>query len=224
MVARRPGPQVHPQSGDRVRVVIEGDVDYADKLGRHFDIGSARFWTESEKLVSVEVLPKPIKVGDLLREDHTLPMGTVIVAKTTLQEAIKRTDVPNLDVLTCGPVPPNPSELLHTERFGAVLADCAKLYDRIILDSPPTSAVTDPAVLGNLADGVVLVIKAGETTRESAIHARRQLTSANARLLGVVVNAIDFSNPAYGYDYYYRNYYRYGYTYGNGPDQKASTT
>jgi capsular exopolysaccharide synthesis family protein len=150
-------------------------------------------------------------------------ISTVIVGKTPLEEAIKRTDVPNLDVLTCGPVPPNPSELLHTDRFRAVLADCAKLYDRVILDSPPTSAVTDPAVLGNLADGVVLVIKTGETTRESATHARRQLVAARARLLGVIVNAIDFSNPAYGYDYYYRNYYRYGYTYGSGPDQKATT-
>jgi polysaccharide biosynthesis transport protein len=148
-------------------------------------------------------------------------ISSVIVGKTTIQEAVKRTDVPNLDVLPCGPVPPNPSELLHTERFAIVLAECAKLYDRIILDSPPTSAVTDPAVLGNLADGVVLVVKAGETTRDSAMHARRQLAGAKARLFGVVVNAIDFSNPAYGYEYYYRNYYRYGYTYGNGPDPKA---
>jgi polysaccharide biosynthesis transport protein len=150
-------------------------------------------------------------------------ISTVIVGKATLEEAIKHTDVPNLDVLTCGPVPPNPSELLHTDRFAAVLADCAKLYDRIVLDSPPTSAVTDPAVLGNLADGVVLIVKAGETTRDSAMHARRQLGSAKARVIGVVVNAIDFSNPAYGYEYYYRNYYRYGYTYGGGPDQKATT-
>jgi capsular exopolysaccharide synthesis family protein len=150
-------------------------------------------------------------------------ISTVIVGKSPLTEAIKHTDVPNLDVLPCGPVPPNPSELLHTDRFALVLADCAKLYDRVILDSPPTSAVTDPAVLGNLADGVVLIIKAGETTRDSAIHARRQLMSAKARMVGVVVNAIDFSNPAYGYEYYYRNYYRYGYTYGNGPDQKATT-
>jgi polysaccharide biosynthesis transport protein len=150
-------------------------------------------------------------------------ISSVIVGKATLEEAIKRTDVPNLDVLPCGPVPPNPSELLHTSRFGTVLSDCAKLYDRIILDSPPTSAVTDPAVLGNLADGVVLVIKAGETTREAAMHARRQLATAKARLFGVVVNAIDFSNPAYGYEYYYRNYYRYGYTYGNGPETKATS-
>jgi capsular exopolysaccharide synthesis family protein len=150
-------------------------------------------------------------------------ISTVIVGKATLEEAIKRTDVPNLDVLTCGPVPPNPSELLHTDRFRVVLNECAKLYDRIILDSPPTSAVTDPAVLGNLSDGVVLVVKAGETTREAAMHARKQLVAAKARLFGVVVNAIDFSNPAYGYEYYYRNYYRYGYTYGNGPDPKATT-
>jgi succinoglycan biosynthesis transport protein ExoP len=152
-------------------------------------------------------------------------ISSVIVGKATLEEAIKHTDVPNLDVLPCGPVPPNPSELLHTDRFGVVLAEMAKLYDRIILDSPPTSAVTDPAVLGNLADGVVLVIKAGETTREAAMHARRQLATAKARLFGVVVNAIDFSNPAYGYEYYYRNYYRYGYTYGNAPaDQQKATT
>ncbi len=150
-------------------------------------------------------------------------ISTVIVGKATVDEAVKRTDVPNLDVMPCGPVPPNPSELLHTERFGHVLAQISKMYDRVILDSPPTSAVTDPAVLGNLADGVVLVVKAGETTRDAATHARRQLATANARLVGVVVNAIDFSNPAYGYEYYYRNYYRYGYTYGNGPDQKATT-
>jgi len=149
-------------------------------------------------------------------------ISTVIVGKGTLAEAIKHTDIPNLDVLTCGPVPPNPSELLHTNRFVDVLNECSKLYDRVILDSPPTSAVTDPAVLGNLCDGVILVVKAGETTRETAMHARRQLTAAKAKLLGVVVNAIDFSNPAYGYEYYYRNYYRYGYTYGNAPEKKAT--
>src|SRR4029453_18868745 len=105
---------------------------------------------------------------------------------------------------------PNPSERFPTDLFRVVPAECSKLYDRVVLDSPPTSAVTDPAVLGNLTDGVVLVVKAGETTRESATHARRQLAAAKARLFGVVVNAIDFSNPAYGYEYYYRNYYRYG--------------
>jgi capsular exopolysaccharide synthesis family protein len=145
-------------------------------------------------------------------------VSTLILGNSRLEDAIKHTDIANLDVLPCGPVPPNPSELLHTKRFAQILADCGSRYERIILDSPPTSAVTDPAVLGNLADGVILIVKGASTTREAAAHARRQLISAKCRLLGVIVNEIDFSNPGYGYHYYYyRKYSRYGYTYGSGP-------
>jgi succinoglycan biosynthesis transport protein ExoP len=151
---------------------------------------------------------------------NQIGISTVIVGKSALDEAIKSTDVPNLDVLPCGPTPPNPSELLHTERFAQVLADCSTRYERIILDSPPCSAVTDPAVLGNVADGVILIVHAGTTTRDAATHARRHLASAKARLLGVILNEIDFSNPAYGYQYYYyQNYSRYGYTYGSEPEE-----
>jgi capsular exopolysaccharide synthesis family protein len=143
-------------------------------------------------------------------------VSTVVVGETTLDEAIKRSEMANLDILTCGPVPPNPAELLHTERFAKMLEALKQRYDRIILDSPPTAAVTDPVILGAIADGVILVVKGGRTTRDAARHSQRQLVSANARLLGVIVNEIDFSNPAYGYQYYYyRNYSRYGYQYGD---------
>jgi polysaccharide biosynthesis transport protein len=154
-------------------------------------------------------------------------VSTAIVGNSTLDEVIKRTEVPNLDVLPCGPVPPNPSELLHTARFAQLVRECASRYDRVVLDSPPTSAVTDPAVLGNLCDGVLLIVKGGQTTRESAVLARRQLHSANAKLLGVIINEVDFSNAAYGYQYYYhRGYARYGYAYGgggSGDDRGAAT-
>ncbi len=151
-------------------------------------------------------------------------VSTVILGNTKLEDAIKRTEIPNLDVLPCGPIPPNPSELLHTKRFAQVLEDCKARYEHIILDSPPTSAVTDPAVLGNLADGVILIVKGASTTRDAAAHARRQLVSAKCRLLGVIVNEIDFSNPGYGYHYYYyRKYSRYGYTYGTGPTTEGPT-
>lgn len=151
-------------------------------------------------------------------------ISTLILGNTKLDDAIKRTEIPNLDVLTCGPIPPNPSELLHTKRFAQILEDCKTRYEHIILDSPPTSAVTDPAVLGNLADGVILIVKGASTTRDAAAHARRQLVSAKCRLLGVIVNEIDFSNPGYGYHYYYyRKYSRYGYTYGTGPTTEGPT-
>ena len=137
----------------------------------------------------------------------------------------RRSSTPTSPTSTCCPavpIPPNPSELLHTKRFAQVLEDCKTRYEHIILDSPPTSAVTDPAVLGNLADGVILIVKGASTTREAAAYARRQLVSAKCRLLGVIVNEIDFSNPGYGYHYYYyRKYSRYGYTYGGGPTPKT---
>jgi succinoglycan biosynthesis transport protein ExoP len=91
------------------------------------------------------------------------------------------------------------------------MAECARRYDRVIFDSPPTSAVTDPVVVGHLADGVVLVVRAGRTTREAASFARRQIDDAKARLLGCIVNQVNPSDPYY--NYYYRGYY-YGKYYG----------
>jgi len=137
-------------------------------------------------------------------------ISTLVMGSSTLEDVIKKTDVPNLDVLPCGPLPINPSELLHANRFATVLRDCAQRYDRVILDSPPTSAVTDPAILGNLCDGVLLVVKSGRTKRESAAMACHQLLAAQAKILGVIVNGIDFTNPEYGYHSYYREYARYG--------------
>jgi succinoglycan biosynthesis transport protein ExoP len=138
-------------------------------------------------------------------------ISKMIVGEGTLEQAVFHTEVPNLDLLACGPLPPNPAELLHTKRFKDIMADCARRYDRVIYDSPPTSAVTDPVVIGNLADGVVLVIRAAYTTRDAATYARRQLTDAKAKILGTIVNRVDPSNRYYNYHYsrYYRSY-RYG--------------
>ena len=154
---------------------------------------------------------------------NQIGVSSVIVGEATPDQAIKRSEVPNLDVMTCGPVPPNPAELLHTEKFLKLIETLKKQYDRIVFDSPPTSAVTDPAVIGNVVDGVILVVKGGMTTRDAAGHAKRQLVSANVRILGVIVNEIDFSSSSYGYQYYnYRNYSRYGYAYGERAGEKGA--
>ena len=145
-------------------------------------------------------------------------ISKMIVGEGTFEQAVFHTEVPNLDLLACGPLPPNPAELLHTKRFKEIMADCARRYDRVIYDSPPTSAVTDPVVIGNLADGVVLVIRAAHTTRDAAIYARRQLTDAKAKILGTIVNRVDPTNRYYNYHYsrYYRSY-RYGAYSANPP-------
>jgi capsular exopolysaccharide synthesis family protein len=144
-------------------------------------------------------------------------ISSVIVGEVKLDDAIFHTQVPGLDVLPCGPVPPNPAELLHTQRFRDLMKECAERYDRVIYDSPPTSAVTDPVIIGNLADGVILVVRAGMTARDAAAFARRQIADAKARLLGAIVNLVDPSDRRY--DYYYSQYHRssrYGGYYGYG--------
>jgi capsular exopolysaccharide synthesis family protein len=135
---------------------------------------------------------------------------SVMAGHLELKDAVCKSEVPNLDILPCGPMPPNPAELLHTDRFRQILAQCRGSYDRVILDSPPIGPVTDPAIIGGATDGVVLVLRAGHTTREATQFARRQLADAGARILGLVINQTDRKGSGYGYGYgYYSAYGRY---------------
>jgi len=134
-------------------------------------------------------------------------LTNLILGDTKVEDCIKTTDIPNLYVLPCGPQPPNPAELLLTNRFKEVLADLESRYDRILLDSPPILAVTDAVVLARLSDGVVMVAQAGKTLIDDASRATRQLRDVDAPILGVILNDIDLADRRYGY---YYSAYRYG--------------
>lgn len=136
-----------------------------------------------------------------------LGLTNLILGDSSVEDCIKTTDIPNLYVLPCGPQPPNPAELLLTNRFKEVLADLEERYDRILLDSPPLLAVTDAVVLARLSDGVVMVAQAGKTLIDDAAQATRQLKDVDAAILGVILNDIDLSDRKYGY---YYSAYRYG--------------
>ena len=124
--------------------------------------------------------------------------------------SIKRTNVPNLDVIPCGIIPPNPSELLSSELTGLVVDSLKKKYDMILLDSPPVNLVTDSVVLSRIVDGTVMVIRAGKTKRELVKRGREQLQQAGATVLGGILNDVDVqkSKYYYYYAYHYPNYYR----------------
>ncbi len=126
-----------------------------------------------------------------------------------LDEAISQTEVPNLFVLPAGPIPPNPAELFHTDRFKQLIAELRTRFDRVIIDSPPVVAVTDPTILSTLVDGTVLVLRAFKTRKELARHAIRSMQDVGGKLIGGVLNAVDFSKLEYKYSYYY--YKRDGY-------------
>jgi succinoglycan biosynthesis transport protein ExoP len=143
-------------------------------------------------------------------------MSTLIMGQARADEVIRETIVPNLWVLPCGPVPPNPAELLHTQRFKQIAAELEAKFDRVIFDSPPVGAVADALILSDDVDGVVLVVKAGRTVREVALRTKQSLDDVNARVFGVVMNDVDLERRGYGYYYYYQ---RYGYYYGEKPSE-----
>jgi len=140
---------------------------------------------------------------------NEIGLSTAVVGEADLEACLKNTGIPNLWVLPCGPVPPNPAEMLHTSRFKEILAALVGRFDRIVLDSPPLAAVADAAVLATQVEGTLLVVKAGVTARPMALRSLSALSSVNAPVIGAILNDLDISSQAYGY-YYYRNRGYYG--------------
>jgi len=111
-----------------------------------------------------------------------------------------------LDILPAGSVPPNPSEILSSNKMKNFLEEVYKLYERIIIDSPPVNVVTDTQILSGIADGVLLVVRSGSTSIEEAKRAKELLLRAKANILGVVLRRIKISSRKHGasrYQYYY---------------------
>ena len=129
----------------------------------------------------------------------------VLVGAATLREAVRPNVVPKLDVLPAGALPPNPSELLGSGTMQRLIEELRGKYTTIIFDSPPTLAVTDATVLAAAADGVILVVRAGETDEVAAQRALAQLKRVRARVAGTVLNGIKKERDRY-YNYY--SYYR----------------
>ncbi len=133
-------------------------------------------------------------------------LSNLIVGDESYDTAIKSTEVPNLFVLPCGPLPPNPAELLMSKRFDTVLAELSSRFDMVIFDSPPLGAVTDAVVLSRQTDGLVLVVHASKTLRDEVKRAARQIRDVNGQIIGVILNQLDAKDRRYGY----YNYYGYG--------------
>src|SRR5499427_9250847 len=124
--------------------------------------------------------------------------------------------IPNLVAIPTGPLPPNPADLLSSHKLTEAVQQLRGEYKFIVIDSPPIMAATDAVIVSVQADGVLLVVRSGETPKEAFTRARDLLTSVKCRLLGVVLNAVDSTAPDYYYSYRY-----YPYSYGYGPQEAA---
>ncbi len=155
--------------------------------------------------------PTQHKIFDIKPE---FGLSSVMSGLAPLEKAIYRTEVENLHLLPCGPLPSNPSEILNGQAFADLLEGLERKYDHIVIDSPPVAPVTDARILGALCDETILVVRAEKSTRRLTEIARDSLLSVGANLLGVIVNDVPRRREGYGYysayGYGYR-YYRYGY-------------
>ena len=124
--------------------------------------------------------------------------------------------IPNLAAIPTGPLPPNPADLLSSHKLADAVAELRTKFKFIVIDSPPIMAATDAVILSVQADGVLLVVRSGETPKEAFTRTRDLLISVKCRMLGVVLNAVDSSAPDYYYSYRY-----YPYSYGYGPQEAA---
>jgi succinoglycan biosynthesis transport protein ExoP len=140
--------------------------------------------------------------------------------ETDLEQLIQNYDRhPNLKLLTSGPVPPNPAELLGSEEMRKLLAILGERFNHIVIDSPPAISFTDASILSTMVDGVVLVVHGGRSSRAVVRRARQQLLDVGAHIFGVVLNNVKVEPQDYYYAGYYSNYYA-----DSDPVEKPETT
>lgn len=133
--------------------------------------------------------------------ENYVGLTNVLTKQSTLEKAIHVTEQENLYVLTSGPIPPNPAEILGSHAMDDLLAQVTKEFDLVVFDSPPVLAVTDAQVLANKSDGVVLVVNSGKTNNDAALKAKEFLVNAKAKLLGVILNNRKQKDSQYYYYY-----------------------
>ncbi|MCP4870075.1 MAG: polysaccharide biosynthesis tyrosine autokinase [Proteobacteria bacterium] len=134
-------------------------------------------------------------------------VANLLAGECELEEALHATDIPGLDILPCGPPPPDPAEQLGSNAFDALLDRLQERYDYLVLDSPPTLAVTDSRILAQKTDATLLVARIGYTDRRPLRDTLRALRGINVEPTGVILNQVDLLQRGYGY--YAYNYYHY---------------
>lgn len=130
-------------------------------------------------------------------------LTNTMMQQLSLEEVVHKNVIDKLDILTSGPIPPNPAEMLISGRSKALWTKLAETYDYVLIDSPPVLAVADASILATQVDGVILVIRSAGTRIDLAKEAKDQLLKANANIIGTVLNQLNMESKDYQYYYYY---------------------
>jgi len=158
---------------------------------------------EGKKVLLIDADLRKPSLHHVFHQTNRVGLTSLLLNQHLLTEVIRDTSVENLSMITSGPIPPNPSEILGSQRMQVLLEELKDMYDIILFDTPPVLAVADSLIVSSFCNGVILVIHAGKVKKELVKKAKANLDHVKARILGVVLNNNDRSNTAEGQYYYY---------------------
>jgi capsular exopolysaccharide synthesis family protein len=189
-------------SCENKRVVISSAMLSEGKSITSINVGIA-FSQLGHKVLLIDGDMRKPTVYKKLKLNNSKGLSSILVGFCKLREAVKNV-YPNFDVLTSGPIPPNPSELLGSDNMSTLLDGLKDYYDYIIIDTPPINIVVDALVLTPKTDGLVLVVQEGKTTHDQFKKALGSIEFAGVKLLGSIVNGDRPEGGKYGYSYKYK--------------------
>lgn len=160
------------------------------------------FAQEGKRVLLVDADMRKPTVHYTFHMTNTTGLSNLLTRQAALEDVVKVSDQENLNIITCGPIPPNPSELLGSRTMDAVLMEMLRAFDVVIFDAPPVLAVTDAQIMANKVDGTILVLNTAKTEKDALTKSKEALVKSNANVIGVVMNNYIYDNDAYYYQYY----------------------
>lgn len=156
-----------------------------------------------KKVLLIDADLRRPSLARLLVEKAAPGLSGVLAGLTDAESAIRKEVYPNLDIMFSGDIPPNPSELIGSERMQELIEKLSSSYDYILVDTPPVGVVSDTCLVANFLDGVILLVWQGRSRKDMVKKAVNNLQLAGTKLLGYVINGADVEKKAYKYHYYY---------------------
>lgn len=156
---------------------------------------------QGKKVLLIDADLRKPTVHYTFRLDNLQGLSNILVGDGRLEQVANASSIDNLDIISSGPIPPNPSELLGSQMMRKLIEEAKQIYDIIIFDTPPILAVTDAQILANVVDGSILVVRSGKTEYEAAIKAKESLEKSSSKILGTVLNDMEKKNSNYHYYY-----------------------
>lgn len=160
------------------------------------------FAQEGKRVLLVDADMRKPTVHHTFKLNNTCGLANVLTRQATIDDVIYESGIEGLRVMTSGPIPPNPAELLTSQMMAMMMQEVAHQYDVVIFDAPPILSVTDAQILSNKCDGTILVVNAGVAEKAGVVKAKEALTASQANIVGVVLNNIKLERDHYYYQYY----------------------